>query len=79
MEDNLNEGEIGSSMKKAPNQKRSQDRPWKGLAKDVLRDKKSLHCVLKKNSPSINTDSVLSNKPDDEQKHVVVVVVGVRI
>ena len=69
MEDNLNEVEIGSSMKRAPNQKRSQDRLWKGLAKDVLRDKKSLHCVLKRNSLSINSDGVLSNKPGDGQKH----------
>ena len=69
MEDNLNEVEIGSSMERAPNRKRSQDRLWKGLAEDVLRDKKSLHCVLKRNSLSINSDGVLSNKPGDEQKH----------
>ena len=70
MEDNLNEVEIGSSVKRAPNQKRNQDRHWKGLAKAVLRDEKSLHCVLKRNPLSINSDGVLSNKPDDEQKHV---------
>ena len=69
MEDNMNKIEISPSTKRVPSQKRSQDRLWKGLVKDVLKDKKSLHCVLKRNPPNINTDGVLSDKPNDEQKH----------
>ena len=70
MEDSLNDVEIGPSMEKASNQKRSQDRLWKGLVEDMLRNEKFLHCVLKRDFPSTNSDGVLSNKLDDEQKHV---------
>ena len=35
----------------------------------MLKDKKPLHCVLERNSLSINSDDVLSNKPGDDQKY----------
>ena len=69
MEGSLNDVEIGPSLEKASNQKRSQDRLWKGSVEDMLRNEKLLHRVLKRDFPSTYSDGVFSNKPDDEQKH----------
>ena len=43
--------------------RRNQERYWKGPAKVVLKDRKSLHCILEGNSLIINSDDVLLNKP----------------
>ena len=43
--------------------RRNQDRYWKGPAKVVLKDRKSLHCIMQGNPLIINSDDVLLNKP----------------
>ena len=47
--------------------KRSHDRYWKGPAKVVLKDRKSLHCVYHGNPLIVNSDDVLLNKPETEE------------
>ena len=42
---------------------------WKGPAKVVLKDGKSLHCILEGNSLIINSDDVLLNKPGDDPEY----------
>ena len=46
------------------------DRYWKGPAKVVLKDRKSLHCVMSGNPLIINSDDVLLNKPNDQEIEV---------
>ena len=43
--------------------RRNHERYWKGPAKVLLKDGKSLHCILEGNSLIINSDDVLLNKP----------------
>ena len=47
--------------------KRTPDRYWRGPAKVVLKDGKTLHCVLQGNPLCINTDDVLLHKPETEE------------
>ena len=46
---------------------RNQDRYWKGPARVVLKDNKSLHCVMRGNPLIINSDDVLLNKPNAQE------------
>ena len=47
--------------------RRNQDRYWKGPAKVVLKDNKSLHFVMRGNPLIINRDDILINKPNAQE------------
>ena len=47
--------------------RRNLDRYWKGPAKVVLKDSKSLHCVMRGNPLIINSDDILLNKPNAQE------------
>ena len=50
--------------------KRNPDRYWRGPAKVVLKDRKTLHCVMHGNPLVLNLDDVLLHKPDTDEIRV---------
>ena len=50
--------------------KRNPDRYWRGPAKVVLRDGKTLHCVMQGNPLCINTEDILLHKPETDELRV---------
>ena len=47
--------------------KRNPDRYWKGPAKLLMKDGKSLHCIFHGQPVTVNSDDVLLNKPEAEE------------
>ena len=50
--------------------KRNPDKYWHGPAKVVLKDRKTLHCVMHGNPLVINLDDILLHKPDTDEIQV---------